>query len=77
MHRVVIQDETWIHQFDPEAKKQRMQWKHLGSPPSKKFKRIFSAGKVMATIFLDSQGSIMVDYFEGHMKNGAFYAEKN
>ena len=25
-------DETWVHHFDPEAKKQSMQWKHPGSP---------------------------------------------
>ena len=26
------QDETWVHHFDPEAKKQIMLWKHTGSP---------------------------------------------
>ena len=25
-------DETWNHHFDPEAKKQSMQWKHLAHP---------------------------------------------
>ena len=33
MDRVVTQDETWVHHFDPESKKQSMQWKHPGSPP--------------------------------------------
>ena len=50
MHRVVTQDEIWVHHFDPEAKKQSMQWKHSGSPPPKKFRRVSSAGKVMASI---------------------------
>ena len=31
MRRVVTQDETWVHHFDHEAKKQSMQWKHPGS----------------------------------------------
>ena len=36
MCQVVTQDETWVLHFDPEAKK-GMQWKHPGSPPTKKF----------------------------------------
>ena len=62
--RVVTQDETWVHHFDPELKMQSMQWKHSGSPPPKKFKTVSSAGKVMASVFWDSQGVIMIDYFE-------------
>ena len=51
-----------------------MHQKHPGSPPPK---RVSSAGKVIASIFWDSQGVIMVDYLEeSHMINGAYYAEK-
>ena len=32
MHRVVTKDETLVYRFDPEAKKQSMQWKHPDSP---------------------------------------------
>ena len=32
MRRVVTKDETWVHHFDPEAKKLSMKWKHSGSP---------------------------------------------
>ena len=39
--------------------------------------RVSSARKVMASIFWDSQGVIMVDYLqEGHTINDAYYAEK-
>ena len=72
---VVTQDETWVHHFDPESKMQRKQWKHPSSPPPKKFKRLHSAGKGMASIFWDSQGVIMIDYLEqGRKINGAYYA---
>ena len=54
--QVVTQDETWIHHFDPESKMQSKQWKYPGSPHPKKFKRVYLAGKVMASIFWDSQG---------------------
>ena len=49
-----------------------MQWKQSGSSPPKKFKRISSTGKVMAFTFWESQGIIMLDYFEeGSTTNGA------
>ena len=53
---------------------QSEQWKYPGSPPYK-FKTVQSVGEVMASIFWDSQGVIMIDYFEqGCMINGAYYA---
>ena len=53
-----------------------MQLKHTGSSPPKKFKRVCSVGKVMASIFWDCQGIIMVDYLEeGRAINGDYYAE--
>ena len=45
-------------------KKISKQWKHPGSPPPKKLKRAYSAVKVVASIFWDSQGLIMIDYLE-------------
>ena len=46
-----------------------------GSPPPKKFKRVYSAGKSMASTFWDSQGAIMIDYLEqGGTINGALEA---
>jgi hypothetical protein len=36
-------------------KQQSMQWKYPGSSPPKKFKRVPSAGKIIASIFWDSQ----------------------
>ena len=45
--------------------------------PPKKFERVSSAGKVMASIFWYSQGVIVGDYLErGCTINGAYYAEE-
>ena len=75
IERVVTQYESWVHHFDPESKMQSKQWKHPGSTPPKEFKRVHSAGKVMASIFWDSQGVIMIDYLEqGPTINGSYYA---
>ena len=72
---VVTQHETWVHHFDTESKMQSKQWKHPDSPHPKKFNMVHSAGKVMASIFWDSQGVIMIDYLEqGRTINGAYYA---
>ena len=56
LDRVLTQGETLVHNNDPQSKMQRMQWKHPGSPPPKNLKRVSSAGKVMASVFWDSQG---------------------
>jgi len=51
-----------VHHFDPESKRHSTVWKHVGSPPPKKFKVTMSAGKVMATVFWDNQGVILTNY---------------
>ena len=49
--RIVTGDETWLNYYDPENKRDSMQWKHLGSPTPRKFKVTASADKIMCTIF--------------------------
>ena len=60
--RLVTGDETWLHHWDPDTKKESMQWKHPGSPPPKKFCTQPSSSKVMATVFWHSKGIILIDY---------------
>jgi histone-lysine N-methyltransferase SETMAR len=73
--RFVTMDETWVHHFDPETKRQSMEWKHKGSPPPRKFRVCASAGKVMASIFWDAEGILLVDYLDhGATINGQYYA---
>jgi histone-lysine N-methyltransferase SETMAR len=42
--RLITQDETWVHHYDPETKAQSKQWKHHDSPPPKKARVQPSAG---------------------------------
>ena len=58
--RLVTGDETWLHHWDPDTKKVSMQCH--GSHPPKKFRTQLSASKVMATVFWDSKGIILIDY---------------
>ena len=74
--RFVTMDETWVHHFDPESKRQSMQWKHTSSPPPKKFRAVPSAGKIMPSVFWDAGGILYVDCLErGATITGDYYAQ--
>ena len=60
----VTVDETWIHYCMPERKNQSKCRLGLTNPCRKKTKTVPSAGKVMATIFWDSHGIILIDYLQ-------------
>ena len=51
LERIVTEDETWTHHYEPEGKHQSMDWKHRHSPTEKKFKTLSTAGKFMLTVF--------------------------
>lgn len=73
--RLITVDETWIHHYTPETKNQSKQWIEKGEPAPKKPKAVYSAGKVMASVFWDSHGIIFIDYLEkGKTITGAYYA---
>ncbi|XP_054286123.1 histone-lysine N-methyltransferase SETMAR-like [Macrosteles quadrilineatus] len=61
-NRIVTGDETWVHICTPESKRQSMVWKRKDEPTPKKAKVVESAGKVMATVFWDSKGALLIDY---------------
>lgn len=72
--RIVTGDETWVHHYSPESKMESMIWKHTASPPVKKFKTVPSAGKVMATVFWDIKGVLLVAFLRhGETVNASGY----
>ena len=75
LSRLVTVDETWVHYYEPKNKAQSRQSVGSGSPRPKKFKTQPSAGKVMATVFWDAQGVIMLDFLaKKSIITGADYA---
>lgn len=60
--RFVIMDKTSIHLYIPETKQQPKQWTFLDESALKKTKTFEWAGKVVATIFWDSQEVVLIDY---------------
>ncbi|GFU50562.1 histone-lysine N-methyltransferase SETMAR [Trichonephila clavipes] len=68
MKWIVTGDESWCRHYEPEIKRYSMQWKHVSSPPPKKFRATKSAGKVLLTVFFDVQGLLLVEFLE-HRKS--------
>ena len=74
LSRLVTVDETWVHYYEPENKAQSRQSVGPGSPRPKKFKTQPSVGKVMATVFWDAQGVLMLDFLAKKSTiTGAYY----
>lgn len=73
---IITEDETWLHHYDPETKSQSAQWKTSEEPAPRKFKTQRSAGKVLASVFWDAKGVLLVDILQaGHTINGPYYAD--
>jgi len=52
---------------------QTMEWQHSGSPHSKKFRVQKSTGKILASIFWDQDGILLIDYLPKHQTINAEY----
>ena len=73
--RLVTVDETCVHYYEPENKAQSRHRVGPGSLRPKKFKTQPSAGKVMATVFWEAKGVIMLDYLPKRSTiTGVYYA---
>ena len=74
---LVTVDETWLYHYDPETKQQSMEWGHRGSPRSKKFQVQKSAGKVLASMFWDQDGILLIDCLpKGQTINAEYYSSQ-
>lgn len=73
--KMVTCDETWIRQWDPESKQESLQWKFKDEKPPRKFKVRPSAGKLMATVFWDTEGILLIDYLpKKRTMNAEYYS---
>lgn len=73
-HRFITVDETWVHHYTPETKEDSKQWTKRGQSAPVKAKTVPSAGKVMATVFWDAKGILLIDYLgKGKTINAEYY----
>ena len=74
VRRFITMDETWIYHHDPKLKQERLQWIEAGSSAPKQVKSERSAKKIMASIFWDAKGVLLIDYLEkGKTINSEYY----
>lgn len=75
--KIVTGDETWVQFVNAETKEQSKQWMHTNSPNKpKKFKQTLSNRKLMATVFWDCKGPLLVEFMDpGTTITAATYCE--
>ena len=76
LSRIVTTDETCIFHYEPESKRQLMQWKHASFPVKKKCKYQKYFGNVMLTVFWDRNKPITITSLKrGNTLNSENYCE--
>ena len=76
LRTIVTGDETWCYQFDPESKRQSMEWRPPSSPRPKTSRLQKSKVKTMLIAFFDRDGIIHKEFVPaGQNVNSAFYEE--
>lgn len=75
--RIITGDECWLYHYDPESKRDSLEWRRPGEGAPRKFKQTKSAGKILGCFFWDSQGILLAEYLPvGHTVTGVRYAEQ-
>lgn len=73
---IVTGDESWCYQYDPETKRQSMEWRAPSSPRQTKSRAVKSKVKTMLITFFDKEGIIHKEFVPaGQTVNAAFYLE--
>ena len=77
LNSIVTGDETWISYYTPERKRQSCEWRHPQSPTKpKKIKPLPFGRKLMATVFWDRFGILLIDFTpRGTTVNAEYYCE--
>jgi hypothetical protein len=67
-------DETCVYNYTPEMKRASKEWRGKGEECPVKAKTRLSTGKVMATVFWDFKGVLLIDFLHAHSTvNAAYY----
>ena len=73
---IISCDETWVFTYDPETKRQSMQWKSTSSPRPKNARMSRSKFKAMMIVFFDIQDIVMAGWVpSGQTVNQQYYIE--
>jgi len=76
MERVITGDESWFFQYDPETKRQSLEWRSKGSPRPKKARMSKSKLKYMLVCFFDSMDILHKEWIPaGKTANQYYYKD--
>ena len=76
LYQVITEDKTWVFQYNPEMKRQSMQWKTAESPTPKTAPMSKSKIKGMLIAFFDQKSLVHHDFVpEGETVNQYFYQQ--
>ena len=74
--RVITGDESWIFEYDPETKRQSLQWKSPTLPRPKKARMSKSKIKVMLIAFFNVRGIVHTEFMpQGHTISQYIYRD--
>lgn len=72
--RFITMDETWVYHYDPELRQQTAEWTEAGCSAPKQPKWSKSSKKIMASVFWDAKGILLIDYLQtGKTITGEYY----
>jgi hypothetical protein len=71
----VTGDETWVTFLNVETKEQPKQWMHAHSPNKPKKDKQISARNLMAAVFLDRKGVLMMEFMQQGTTVSEVYCE--
>ena len=76
LHKIITGDESWVFDYDPEAKRQSEEWHTKISPLPKKASMSRSRVKTIISVFFDSRGIEQKEFVPpGQTVNHAFYKD--
>ena len=76
IERIITGDETWVFGYEPETKRQSLEWRSPGSPVKKIAKMSKSKIKTMLITFFDAKGLIHHEFVpEGQTVTQYFYRD--
>ncbi|GBM39812.1 Histone-lysine N-methyltransferase SETMAR [Araneus ventricosus] len=76
LSRILTGEETWVSHVTPESKQQSMEWRLTDCPERVKAKPALSQRKIMASVFCDRHGVLLVDFMQrGTTINAVAYGQ--
>ncbi len=75
LQTIVTMDESWVYQYDPEARMHASQWLPKGSDPPVVVHRERATGKVLLITFFDYQGLIYREFLRNRTVTSIIFVE--